>query len=185
MSVFAITRGQFSMIDAMLHILAAGAPARISIWTWALAEYEVDLLARMMQDDRINEGRLLIDGQAKNRNNDLIECWRENFGNDSVRFLRNHAKMVTVESSAGRFAMRGSMNLNCNLRFENIDIDEGGLAFELIRRLEDELFAQPCATTPRRQAEVSKIGDRYDQGALAFGGAGAPAAFRDVKPFST
>ena len=41
MSLFAITRGQWSMIDAVLHVLDQVGPAAVSLWTWTIAEYEV------------------------------------------------------------------------------------------------------------------------------------------------
>ena len=35
MSLFAITRGQFSMIDAVMHVLDCAGPANVSLWTWS------------------------------------------------------------------------------------------------------------------------------------------------------
>ena len=40
MSLFAITRGQFSMLDAILHCLHETSPAAISLWTWTIADWE-------------------------------------------------------------------------------------------------------------------------------------------------
>ena len=38
MSLFAITRGQFSMIDAIFHCLHEIGPAEMSVWTWTIAD---------------------------------------------------------------------------------------------------------------------------------------------------
>ena len=37
MSLFCITRGQFSMIDAIYHCIDSIGPANVSIWTWTVA----------------------------------------------------------------------------------------------------------------------------------------------------
>jgi hypothetical protein len=44
MSLFAITRGQFSMIDMIFHCLQEIGRAEVSVWTWTIAEYEVEVL---------------------------------------------------------------------------------------------------------------------------------------------
>ena len=40
-ALFAVTRGQFSMIDAILACLDQTGPADVSLWTWTVAEYEI------------------------------------------------------------------------------------------------------------------------------------------------
>ena len=55
MSLFAITRGQWSMIDAVLHVLDQVGPAAVSLWTWTIAEYgvQVQVLTRLQIDKRV------------------------------------------------------------------------------------------------------------------------------------
>ena len=45
MSVFALTRGQYSMIDCLHHVVNELGPCHLSIWTWAIADYEVQALS--------------------------------------------------------------------------------------------------------------------------------------------
>lgn len=140
MSLFAITRGQWSMIDAVLHCLDCVGKAKVSLWTWTVAEYEVQVLTRLRVDGRITDGRLVIDHGARNKNAAIIADWKNTFGAESVRYVINHSKIATVESESGlRFLLRGSMNLNFNPRFEQFDITEGGPDFDLVREIEDEL----------------------------------------------
>lgn len=161
MSVFAITRGQFSMIDAVLHVLKATGPAKVSIWTWNIADYEIDVFTAMMRDERVTAGRLVIDLSARARNAPLIAGWRDLFGAESVRTVRNHAKIATVEGGGFRVLLRGSMNLNHNPRFEQLDVTEGGPDFDLIREIENEIEILPpdasCADVDR----VSKVADAF------------------------
>lgn len=140
MSLFAITRGQWSMIDAILYCLDEVGPSELSFWTWTVAEYEIECLTRLRMDKRITAGRMVIDGGARNKNAGIIREWRQTFGRSSVRYVHNHAKIATIASASGlRLLLRGSMNLNFNPRFEQFDITEGGEDFDLVRSIEDDL----------------------------------------------
>jgi hypothetical protein len=139
MSLFAITRGQFSMIDAIFHVLHEAGPAAISVWTWTIADYEVEAMAGLMARQEITAGRLVIDASADRRNGVIIEQWRQRFGDEAVRICKNHAKIARVWNDRFRLLLRGSMNLNFNPRFEQLDITEGGEDFDLVERIENEL----------------------------------------------
>lgn len=163
MSLFALTRGQWSMIDAVLHVLDCVGPSKVSLWTWTVAEYEVQVLTRLRLDHRITDGRLVIDYGARNKNAGIIAEWKSTFGRESVRYVRNHAKLARIESADGLcFLLRGSMNLNFNPRFEQFDITEGGADFDLVTEIEDELpvLADDCSCAEVLAA--SKMSDAFD-----------------------
>lgn len=161
MAIFAITRGQFSMVDALMHVLDCVGPARISVWTWTAAAYELKLLSETAQrDGRILAARLMIDGGVRRvRAPEYIAGWKERFGPDSIRYIANHAKIATVETAAMKVLMRGSMNLNHNPRFEQFDLTEGGVDFDLVRRIEEEL---PIAADDAASAELARISRTSD-----------------------
>lgn len=167
MSLFAITRGQWSMIDAVLHVLDSVGPSKVSLWTWTVAEYEVEVLTRLRLDSRILGGRLVIDNGARAKNAGIIREWKSSFGDDSVRYVVNHSKMARIETPAGlKFLLRGSMNLNFNPRFENFDITEGGPEFALIEEIENELPTLKDTCSGADAYSASKVGDAFDQGTL-------------------
>lgn len=170
MSLFAVTRGQFSMIDAVLHTLDQIGKAKLSIWTWAIADYEIESLERLMMDERITEARLIIDFSAKKRNEKIITRWKGLFGNSSVSYVVNHAKIATVESADRKVLLRGSMNLNFNPRFEQLDVTEGGMDFDLIKELEAELpvMDNPEDTTWRKCMEDSGASDAFTPSQLSI-----------------
>ena len=156
MRLFLISRGQWSMIDAILHVIdelttrggREDSPSRvdISVWTWTIAEYDVEVLGRLMIDDRIRDALLIVNRVAKDKNAHIIDRWRDIFGPKSVKYATTHAKIARVEEllSDGqqeprrRVLIRGSMNLNHNPRYEQCDISEGGPEYDLVRRVEDE-----------------------------------------------
>jgi len=84
-SLFAVTRGQFSMIDAIFHCLAEVGPASVAVWTWTIAEYEIEAMAGLMARREILDGTLVIDTSADRRNGEIIQQWRDRFGEASVR----------------------------------------------------------------------------------------------------
>ncbi|MFO1000892.1 MAG: hypothetical protein U0936_11160 [Planctomycetaceae bacterium] len=51
------SRAVAGSIDAVLHVLDQVGPAAVSLWTWTVAEYEVQVLTRLRIDKRITAGR--------------------------------------------------------------------------------------------------------------------------------
>lgn len=138
-SLFAITRGQFSMIDAILATLEQVQDAEISLWTWVIAEYEAKCFQRLIADKRIKSATLMIDRIAKDKNRELLIEWKKTFGENSIRLVYNHSKIACIKNDKFKVLLRGSMNLNYNPRFEQLDITEGGEDFELVKKIESEL----------------------------------------------
>ena len=173
-SVFCVTRGQWSMIDAILHVMdCTSGPVRLSLWTWTVAEYEVQVLTRLRIDKRLQWGRLVIDGGARVKNAGIIREWQESFGADSVRYVRNHAKIARIEADGLRFLLRGSMNLNFNQRFEQFDLTEGGADFDLVTQIEDLLPVLADTAPMSAVLQASKISAAWGKEDLAlFGGDG-------------
>lgn len=169
-SLFAITRGQFSMLDAVLHTLDQVGAARLSIWTWAIAEYEIEALERIMIDDRLIDARLIIDFSAKKRNAEIIAKWQGLFGKSSVVYVVNHAKIATIESVDKKVLLRGSMNLNFNPRFEQLDVTEGGMDYDLVKEIESELpiMPEPDKSTWSYSAKISGVDDAFNQEQLSI-----------------
>ena len=154
MSLFAVTRGQFSMLDCILHCLEQIGPSQISVWTWAIADYEVEAMEGLMARQAITAGRLIVDTSADKRSGKTIGAWRKRFGDESVRIVKNHAKIARVWNDDFHLLLRGSMNLNWNPRFEQLDITEGCPGFDLVTRLEDELPVLPRKYSNRRPSST-------------------------------
>ena len=167
-SLFALTRGQFSMIDAILACLDQSGPAEVSLWTWTVAEYEVECLQRLQLDGRITGGTLVIDRGAHHKNAEVIREWKGTFGAESVRYVVNHAKIATITSERFRLLLRGSMNLNFNPRFEQFDMTEGGADYELIKEVEAELPILSESCTGADTYKASRVGEAFDADQLSI-----------------
>ena len=183
MSIFAVTRGQFSMIDAILHVLDQVGRAKLSLWTWTIADYEVQVFERLILDDRVTDALLVIDHAARSKNRPLLEKWLATFGPSSIRLVVNHSKIATVESSPvcgspsnARVLLRGSMNLNFNPRFEQLDVTEGGADFDLVKRIEGELEVLDLSAGGDAVYRSSKVSNAFEPANLAL--------FRGIKTWA-
>jgi hypothetical protein len=166
MALFAITRGQFSMLDAVNIVIQQVGICRVSVWTWAIADYEVECFEAFMANRTISSGRLIIDRSAEFRNAPMIQKWRSCFGGDSVRTCKNHAKIATVQNDEFRVLLRGSMNLNFNPRFEQLDITEGGQDFDLVERIENELPVLRPQPSNLEADNATQLGLAYETSTL-------------------
>lgn len=125
--IFGLTKGQASMVDLILAAAEhCGAPFRLDVWTWVVAEYEMDLLESLINDGRLSRFRLVVDrGCLKNRPA-FIRSVVERFGPDAVRQSLNHSKIAMIRGPKLDVLLRGSMNFNQNLRFEQFDATASG-----------------------------------------------------------
>lgn len=168
--VFAVTRGQFSMIDAIHHCLQQMGPSRLSLWTWCIADYEIETFESLLRSQAITGATLVIDRAGEQqvaktrsfrdgsldkaeRQGALLARWREKFGPSSIKVVLNHAKIATLDNGVLKVVVRGSMNLNHNPRFEQLDVTEGDGPFDLIRDIEQSLPDLPAHYT---RAEIEK-----------------------------
>lgn len=181
MSVFAITRGQWSMVDGVQHLVAgvvarSQSPANLSLWTWCVASYEIDVMASLMANASIASARLVIDRSAEQRSAETIASWRQRFGGESVRTCKCHAKVVRIWNESYHLLLRGSCNLNANPRFENVDLTEGGEDFTLVERIENELpVLRPMCSNAEAES-ASKLSLAFEASELLM--------FSGVKPWS-
>jgi len=169
-SIFAVTRGQWSMIDAILHVLdCCEGDCALSLWTWTVAAYEVEVLTRLRLDARLSSGCLVIDHGARQKNAGIVAEWNASFGPASVRYVVNHAKIATIADGKGRrFLLRGSMNLNFNPRFEQFDLTEGGEDYALVKRIEEELPILNDDASGAAVYAASKLGSAFRADELAM-----------------
>jgi hypothetical protein len=163
--VFGLTKGQFSMIDLAAAALEKTGPADVGLWTWAIADYEVQCVTAFMVDQRIRSFRLVLDYSGARRQTPLLVDLQTRFGADCLRITKTHAKIVTVSNDAWRATIRGSMNLNFNPRFEQFDISDGDESFDVVSGMMDELWQRGPAL-PVEVVTHATAADLLGQGAV-------------------
>jgi hypothetical protein len=170
-AVCVVTRGQISMIDvireAVRQLGAHGSSVEASVWTWCIAAYEVEAFEYFLSGRELSAARLVIDRSAEQRNRPLIDRWRRAYGVSSVRVCLNHAKIATISNGRLRVAVRGSMNLNFNPRFEQFDLSVNDGVYDLVRGLEDRLPVLPVPSSWSEAAAASQVQAAFSDEALA------------------
>lgn len=165
-NLFLVTRGQFSMLDMIRHVLDELGAAELSVWTWAIADYEIDAMAGLIADRRVTRARLIVDRSAEQRNTAILNTWRQQFGPDAVRVCKNHAKIARVWTPTRRVLLRGSMNLNFNPRFEQADITVNGADFDLVTQIEEELPVLASPVSNAQADDATKLSLAFERGEL-------------------
>ena len=145
MEVFVLTFGQFSIVDALVHLLGEVGPADVVISTWTAADADLHRAAALLEAAEISRLRWIVDRSFVSRQPDYCATMRRLFGDGCIRTVRSHAKFITIR--AGRFALavRTSMNLNENPRLENIEISDDPALCGFLEGVADELFAEQPA----------------------------------------
>lgn len=181
MHLFAITRGQWGMLEALQHCMRQLSQVDISVWTWAIARYDAGMLANLKVSGNLRSALLILDEHMRNnyqrqKNIPILDQWLADFGERSVKYVKSHAKMATITDGKLHFLLRGSMNLNHNPQFENFDLTEGGEDYWLVKRIEDELPYLSREASRKDVHIASKVNQAFDGANLSI--------FHDIKPWN-
>ena len=129
------------MIDLATAVLETTGPADVAVWTWSIAEYEVEALSAFLNDGRVQSLRLVMDWAGLNRDMPIVAEFQSKFGLDCIRVTKTHAKIVAITTECGwRVVIRGSMNLNANPRFEQFDVSDDQGIYSVVGEMMDELW---------------------------------------------
>ena len=104
-----------SSADMVAHVLREIGTAQVSIWTWAIADYEVEAMNGLMGARGNNGGASDCGSErgAAQRGDHRRLAAAVRFGR-GARSWKNHAKIARVWNPQYRVLLRGSMNLNFN-----------------------------------------------------------------------
>ena len=165
------------MIDIAGAALSVAGPADVSVWTWCIAEYEVEAFSAFFNDGRVRGIRVVMDWAGAQRDMPLTVDLQEKFGADCIRVTKTHAKIVTIRNADGwRIVIRGSMNLNANPRFEQFDISDDSGIFDVVAGVEAELWERGKALPVKklRHCDADNLFDKT--GAASVGAPWGPDA---------
>lgn len=120
--VSAVTAGQFSAIDALEHIAREAGEADIAISTWTTGVYDIERAAKLRENGDIRRVRVLLDRSTFEKSPQYAGPLIEALGVGAFRCAAVHAKVIVIKGVKFSAAFRSSMNLNKNLRTEQLDV---------------------------------------------------------------
>lgn len=135
-----LTKGQWSMIDLLEALLEQTGPADVLVSTWTTGIRDARQARRLLDKSRIRSLRIATDRSFPSRQPEYARELLELFGPDAIRCVRNHAKFLVVENEEWAFVARGSLNLNRNPRWEQVDLDEDRELASFFRESAEELW---------------------------------------------
>ena len=147
MELFGLTKGQFSFISVLDHLLSQTGPADVVISTWTAAGAEIETAKEFLQNERIKSLRFLVDQSFPTRQPEYCKALLKSFGEGAVRMSRSHCKFATLTNKRWNLVVRTSMNLNENPRIENFEISDDKVFAKFFLDLVDEIFDKPFAYT--------------------------------------
>lgn len=155
---FALTNGQFSLLDLVEATLDITGPADVLISTWSAGFYDIDRAEAFRDNGLMKSVRFIMDssdkrGQAKT--GDIASL----FGEDAIRTTRTHAKFVTITNEAWNVVIQTSMNLNKNPRNEQFSMIDCEVTAGKILDIANALWSElpPGATGDRDLAYLKTV----------------------------
>lgn len=157
--LFGISRGTWSMVDLVRHVLDHTGKATLDLCTWTAGRSEADEAWELLKDGRIERVRLMIDSSFAARQPAYLEAWKERFGPDAIRLSRTHAKFCLIANDLWDITILSSMNLNRNPRIEFWQISDNKPLRSWLSEIVDALFREQTAAetftrTPTEHGEA-------------------------------
>jgi hypothetical protein len=139
-SRFMLTKGQFSMLDLLQAILNQTGPANVVISTWTTGIRDAEAVAFLRDSKLIADLRFLIDYGLETRKPNALEIERT-LGRECVTSCKTHAKFMMIRNERWSIVAHGSLNLNRNLRWENIHAMDSLPLWQFFAEVVNELAA--------------------------------------------
>lgn len=166
--LFAVTNGQFSLIDVLEHVLDHAGEAEIDLATWTAADGDLRRAHAFLLSGRVRRMRMIVDPSFKSRKPEFCDVLVNLFGQDAIRTVPLHGKFALVRGDR-QFAIRSSMNLNPNRRIETVEISEDAALVDFMRGLVDEIFARsPLANFTSQSERINDTAAPAGNVGLAF-----------------
>lgn len=181
--IFGCTKGDWSLVDLITHVLTFTGPADVDLATWTIGGNDVSFSGDLMTNGSIRTMRMLTDLSFPSRSPSYCAALRERFGDDAIRLSSVHAKFVVIRNDGWNVVIRTSMNLNENRRLETWEISDSKPMADWLVALMDELFASTSASatwarTPGEHLQqfrdewTETTGDETDEAPRQFFGDG-------------
>jgi hypothetical protein len=137
--ILGLTKGQFSLLDLLRACLAQTGPAHVIVSTWTTGIRDADNARLLLDTGKILSFRLLTDRSFATRQPKYCAAIVRAFGNAAIRCTNTHAKFCLIQNGGWNIAIRSSMNLNRNPRFEQFDLDDDAQIVAFLREHADEM----------------------------------------------
>jgi len=163
--LFGFSKGQFSLIDLIRALLEQTGAADVVVSTWTTGIRDAENANALMEKGTIRSLLLLTDRSFPTRKPEYCQRILEVFGAESIRCTYTHAKFAIIQNDKWDIAIRSSMNLNRNPRYEQFDIDDDAELCAFIRAHVEECFdVLPHGLKPHNKTIVAAFANSLGGG---------------------
>jgi hypothetical protein len=142
------------LIELLAALLAKTGPADVSLSTWTAHNADLRQAYDFVESGKIRRFRLLVDRSFESRAGHYCESVRDLFGPESVMVGRVHAKFAVLRNERFDLAVRTSMNLNRNMRWEQFEVSDDARLCDFLDGALDALWAErPVVGCTNAEAE--------------------------------
>lgn len=143
--LFALTNGQFSLVDILQHVLDFTGPVALDIATWTASDGDLRRAHAFLLDGRVSSLRMIVDPSFRARKPEFCQVLVELFGPDSLRTTPLHGKFAVMRNDEWGVAIRTSMNLNVNHRIESVEVSDDPALADFLTGWVDTVFQRDPA----------------------------------------
>jgi hypothetical protein len=165
--IFGLTKGQFSLVDVVREVSNQIGRCTFSLSTWTVADADLGELQTLVNGNRFETIRFLLDFSFQRRQPALIAHIRDTYGPQAVVVTRNHCKFALFGNERFKVVCRTSMNLNFNPRLEDVELKDDPELYGFFEAVLSDLF--------RRHDPQSQAGKSSKELAAQFSAWGSTA----------
>lgn len=148
--------GQYSLIDIIRALLDITGPADVMLATWSSGIRDGESAAWMLETGLAKSMVWVVDSSFCERQPAYVASLQQRFGEDAVIATMIHAKFALVQGGGWNLAVRTSMNLNRNDRFELWEVDDDASICTFLADWVAELGRSHRKGWVKRKPEVRK-----------------------------
>ena len=94
--IFCLTKGDYSLIDIIEHVLNEIGRSDVVISTWTAAAADIKRAHDLLTDKSVASLRFLVDRSFPSRQPEYCVKLVQAFGKDAIRMTRSHCKFVLL-----------------------------------------------------------------------------------------
>lgn len=137
--IFGFTMGQFSLMELIQAVIERIGKCDMGVSVWTAAEADLRDAYTLLDCGYLKSVRMVVDRSFESRQPDYCNTLRALFG-DCVAIARTHAKFAVLSNESYSIAIRTSMNLNRNTRWEQFEISDCPLLSKFLWSVLNEPF---------------------------------------------
>jgi hypothetical protein len=163
--IFGLSKGQYSLVDILVHCLDTTGPADVIVSTWTAAGADLGFAYKLLTEGRIRSIQFIVDFSFPTRQPQYCAALRERFGDHAIRITKTHAKFLLIRNAAWNIVIRSSMNLNENRRLESFEVSDDPALARYLQEVITELFQfqEPGEGFTKRPYDVCKDFERFGE----------------------